>query len=1200
MKNFASVGRFPHWASAFAEDNNQETFYPLYEKREGCESMKGTKEKNQQSHKGTVSIQDDTLLETLSFIGKSFLCVRISLYAYQINDDSFHKEYQWIAKKEIQQQHAEKNGYVNTQKKKIHFSKIQDMRYLKHVTEGDSEVLQKSHVFYRYVVEEKEKVVGVILVERLTEFAAEEEEVVSQLLSMLGKEYSAKKELDELHTQNAFLQNLYGKMQTGLIQCVLEGQKLCIISANEASYQIYGCTKEQYTAIYGNSLERFVYVEDWPFVKEQLESLRLGEEIKEYDHRYINYFGQMRWLHVNAFKMVMGNKQEVIQVIIADVTNAKQLETDLEHEKERYRIALDSSSDVIFEYDLMNDSYLTYGSFFDSSVPKTTPVSNNGYKRKLMKGKICEAEFISRYAAFLAGDNTDSFEMLEKYTDKGREKEIWVAVEGTPIYENGILVKMIGKKSNINDRKQKEKEALEVVQRDSLTKLYTRKVGEALVKKYLDEKRPDEIGSLLLIDLDNFQTINDTYGYTFGDAILEEVAEVIKAATRQNDISVRYGGDEFLIFMKNTEPERTQVYGKRIYEKICKLYAGEKENIQISCSVGMVSTEITCDYNKMFQCADSMLVYVKQHGKGDALCYSPSSKAVMEMQGDLYLENSMQVHAEEVVSEKNNEDLVSFAFSILEQTKDIQSAINLLLGKIGRQFKLNKISIIETNLNFLSNIITYEWIAKKEFHDSICKYSISEEELEAWQEKFGADEVFVMEDAWRDEFTDAVKLEENAPRKRNQLYSAVYEEGEFKGALVFEHSDPMFGWPKEVRTKLRELSKIISTHITKANADIASKAKTEFLSRMSHEIRTPMNAIMGMTSIAQSVVSDENKVAECLEKISNSTQYLLSLINDILDMSRIESGNMTVCQEVFQLEKLVSEIVVLMSAQAKNNNITLEVERAYADLWLIGDELRLNQVLINIIGNALKFTPEGGKVIISAKQLMQEDGAASIRFSVKDTGIGINANNLERIFYAFEQEEANTARKFGGTGLGLAISNNLVKLMGGKLNVESQEGKGSEFYFTLQFPISEKQNEHPIPHTEEEEATVSYDGKCILVVEDNDLNAEIAQTVLDMVGVVTERATDGQQAVECFLQQEVGHYDAILMDIRMPVMDGLEATKRIRTSKKEDARTVPIIAMTANAFDEDMKKSIDSGMNGHLSKPIDIKKLYQVLGDILS
>lgn len=223
---------------------------------------------------------------------------------------------------------------------------------------------------------------------------------------------------------------------------------------------------------------------------------------------------------------------------------------------------------------------------------------------------------------------------------------------------------------------------------------------------------------------------------------------------------------------------------------------------------------------------------------------------------------------------------------------------------------------------------------------------------------------------------------------------------------------------------------------------------------------------------------------------------------------------------------------------------------------------------------------------------------ATIRFSVKDTGIGINENNLTRIFNAFEQAENNTARRFGGTGLGLAISSNLVKLMGGKLDVRSEEGKGSEFFFSVVFDVSEETPVNNVVEKKEEEI-YSLEGNRLLVVEDNPINAEIAQTVLEMEGVKSELANNGEEAIRMFEDREQGYYNAILMDIRMPVMDGLEATKRIRTLGRADSRSIPIIAMTANAFDEDMKKSIESGMNGHLTKPIDIEKLYKVLQETI-
>jgi len=360
---------------------------------------------------------------------------------------------------------------------------------------------------------------------------------------------------------------------------------------------------------------------------------------------------------------------------------------------------------------------------------------------------------------------------------------------------------------------------------------------------------------------------------------------------------------------------------------------------------------------------------------------------------------------------------------------------------------------------------------------------------------------------------------------------------------------------------------------------------------MSHEIRTPMNAIIGMTNIAMQTVSHGTKVEECLEKIDVSTKYLLGLINDILDMSRIESGKMIISNEKMDLKNIIDELEILIrpQAEAKAIQFVMNVEDIHSLVY--GDELRLNQVLINLLGNALKFTPAGGEIQLNIRQVIEEDDIVAVFFEVKDNGIGISDENKIRIFEAFEQEQNDTANKYGGTGLGLAISNNLVHLMGGNLEVNSKEGEGAAFSFMLTFPIYVDESKV----VEESGTEVSLDGKRILVVEDNELNAEIAETLLEMDGCEVEIARNGVEALNVFEQTEDGHFDCILMDIRMPVMDGIEATRCIRTSDKADARTVPIIALSANAFDEDTRKSIECGMNGHVAKPIDINRLHEAL-----
>ena len=395
-------------------------------------------------------------------------------------------------------------------------------------------------------------------------------------------------------------------------------------------------------------------------------------------------------------------------------------------------------------------------------------------------------------------------------------------------------------------------------------------------------------------------------------------------------------------------------------------------------------------------------------------------------------------------------------------------------------------------------------------------------------------------------------------------------------------------------TLIKELVKIIPSFIMKSKADAVSQAKTDFLSRMSHEIRTPMNAISGMTIIAKSVLDDREKALDCLEKIESANTYLLGLINDILDMSRIESGKMELSYESIDLEQQLSNLESLFRAQAEEKHLELTFENDYRKKRpLRADSLRLNQILVNIIGNAIKFT-ELGSVAVRVK-VLEEEPRALIRFSVTDTGIGIEPAAMRRIFNAFEQADALTASRHGGTGLGLSISSRLVQMMGGTLEVRSEPGTGSEFFFTLSLEYACEDAEE-IPVQEQNVDIPDFQGSRVLLAEDNELNREIAQTILEMNGFTVACAADGQEALDIYCGEEPGWFDVILMDIRMPVMDGLESARRIRTSGRPDARRIPIIALTANAFDEDTRKSLASGMNGHLSKPIQVDQMLETLG----
>lgn len=389
-------------------------------------------------------------------------------------------------------------------------------------------------------------------------------------------------------------------------------------------------------------------------------------------------------------------------------------------------------------------------------------------------------------------------------------------------------------------------------------------------------------------------------------------------------------------------------------------------------------------------------------------------------------------------------------------------------------------------------------------------------------------------------------------------------------------------------------------------AEQASYAKSEFLSRMSHEIRTPMNGIIGMTEIARQNKNNPEKVDDCLKKVAMSSKHLMLLINDVLDMSKIESGKIQLKNELFDLRLFLENIENIYRVQADEKCIDFDIQpTGNIDNFIGGDSLRLNQILTNLLSNAFKFTSEGGKITLGVSEVSHDGDTAVLRFSVKDTGMGIKEENLDKIFEAFEQENAEITHKFGGTGLGLSIVKRFTELMGGSVTVESEYGAGSEFVVELPFSVTENSqmidwnNDKSASSKTSDEKTYDFSGKHILLAEDNELNREIAVELLGTeTGAIIEEAEDGQMAVDMFAASEMFHYDLILMDIQMPRLDGFEATRHIRAMDRPDAAKVPIFAMTANAFAEDEEKSRQAGMNAHLSKPLETSAVLAAMNEI--
>ena len=404
-----------------------------------------------------------------------------------------------------------------------------------------------------------------------------------------------------------------------------------------------------------------------------------------------------------------------------------------------------------------------------------------------------------------------------------------------------------------------------------------------------------------------------------------------------------------------------------------------------------------------------------------------------------------------------------------------------------------------------------------------------------------------------------------------------------------------------VNTKLRQAKQAAEDAFQVAQE--ANRSKSSFLANMSHDIRTPMNAIIGITSLIRHDAGDKGKVIEYADKIDTSSQHLLGIINEVLDMSKIEAGKTVFKYSDFSISDFIQELDTIFRSQIyeKKQTLTITKENIRHE-WVNGDQVHLMQIFSNLLSNAIKYTQEGGEIQLLAEECESNSSVyAKYRFLVCDNGMGMSADFKDRIFDAFTRAENSLTNKIQGTGLGMAITKNLVDLMGGTIDVESEPGQGSCFEVFMDLKIAEERSVSPASQTETEEQDGNIlKGMRFLCAEDNELNAEILTELLKIEGAECTICENGKRVLETFEQSVPGDYDMILMDVQMPVMNGYEATKAIRRSSHELAKTIPIIAMTANAFSEDIQHSLAAGMNAHISKPVDMKTLEKTIRSIKS
>ena len=1028
----------------------------------------------------------------------------------------------------------------------------------------------------------------------------------------------------------------------GGVAKVLIGTQLSLLEANDNFFQMLGTDRTAYKG----TLSAVAPADRGAIVTAFMEAAETDAPVDiEYRCRRFDN-EQTIWIHLIARFVENAHGAKVYQCVFIDITKQKTAQIQLYRERDRYRIIMENSADVIYEYDRKTDTVVFYETIRRGDETEIAKHVSPNFSKKLYDQKIAHPEDAETVMRVFSGVQGGSAEVRLRNL-KLNGDYVWCLLQGQPVYENGALARVVGIIRDITENKRisQEKERLQ-----RIFDLELRRDYESIC-----QINPFT-GRYVMCTPSNASYYDIPTSGIFSEELAHAISRIVCSEDRETCLKTMSIGN----MLKTLEEEKEGTCYYRV---------------------------LTPDGSLRWKCA--RYTYFGDDGS--------------------ILLNVRDVHDIRIAQQQEENRFRA----ILRETCEY---------------------IIETDvetksytLHLPTLINRYPLADCSDYGSLIARYS----------ERYVAPED-------REAFLRAVSLPEALNRMRreggscsikytvNTNGSPAYKTWNMSLYRYDDNREYMLSYILDItklvleqQEKEREAERnrqIIKDALTAAEQ--ASRAKSDFLSRMSHEIRTPMNAVIGMTTIAAASLDNRDKLTDCLGKIGLSSRYLLSLINDILDMSRIESGKVSIINEEFDFRSFVEGISSLIYPQAKNKNIVFDLNiEGVVDERYRGDPLRLNQVLINILSNALKFTPEWHSVHLSIRETRRVRDRAYLQFIVRDTGIGMEKGLLERIFEPFEQGGASISHSYGGSGLGLAISSNLISLMNGHISVSSTPGVGSEF--VVELPLLTVPDNTPKQDVSLEDIRVlvvdddlvtcehttlilnrigvdaeyvtsgkaavtrvksalqrhtcynialvdwkmpdmdgvetarsirrivgpdtlviimsAYDwteiearareagvdffiskpifqsvvqdvllkatrrrqsaatlpvqkedfaGRRILLVEDNEINMEIARTLLEFRNASVDGACNGQQAVEMFRSSPPNHYDAVLMDVRMPVMDGIAATQAIRGLNRADAATVPILAMTANAFAEDIEQSRKAGMNEHLAKPIEPETLY--------
>ncbi len=865
-----------------------------------------------------------------------------------------------------------------------------------------------------------------------------------------------------------------------------------------------------------------------------------------------------------------------LHAVVKDLTAAqKAAEGALLEEKELYRLALETTKDTFFSYD------------FEA---RSIDIINNAVINGRFGCEEYELGLVDLNAVY-EEDREQLRNLLQRMPDiwnlelrmqiPGKPEYRWYFMNANVIFDTGgRRWKLVGRIHDIQERKEQEAERQRKITTDGVTGFFAYAAGMQRLRE-LRKTQPD--GVMIYLMVDNLRRMDEQYGVTFGDMILEELGCIVRETAGHRSMQIRFDGNEFCVWLPGGTEQKAQEFAQSLFARVRERFPSDI--FEILLHAGIAPGDAHNHTREIARMAKQAQMAASKSVEEMGYAFHSRLPAKQEQPGPTW--RGKQVLT---VAYGDNVSLVSLALTLFGKGENLAAQMYLMLQKLAQYYDASDVLLNMVQPEYHTMYLEYQWHrdTSAEIADHAMPYR--EEEWKLFVRQIENKGVLT----WQGEESQDSLTVFFCHGAGSSCGCAIplYDSGTVMGILSILNGQAPEEDSAEAAKNLLELGSVIQSQIAQRRHDMASKAKSDFLSRMSHEIRTPMNGIIGMTAIAMQQDQSPERIQDCLQKIRFSSDYLLGLINEILDMSKLESGKLCLEPADFSMTELLEPIEEMIRPQAQDKSLTFVKDIRLTHDCFFADRLRISQVLINLLGNAVKFTQEHGEVRLIVREDAAKENQAALYFAVQDNGMGISPEDQERVFRAFEQVSGTNSSSLKGMGLGLSISSRLVKMMGGDIGLESSPGEGSIFYFTIIVPVGQ-QEQAPVQEQR------FFEGRRVLVVEDNELNAEIARTILEECRFHVDCVGDGAQALKRIEETQPDYYDLVLMDIMMPVMDGIEATKAIRAMEREDCRTLPIVALSANAFDDDLKKSVECGMNGYLSKPLEIDKLYKMLEDVL-